>query len=207
MASWSTRITLPNGTVTFRASDSAIPQAAKDSAFWTRCTDGNWYYNRGPFASESICEQLRETGPPVKDLPAGFAKTYGDEPGPNSLKNVWRGALETFVSDSLPEGFTAEQAQTITEQIAPFGLPPARFFVNNNGSRCLMRHDATENGTLRYIDFVAAALTDPTRVNDTIAAWQCFVALSDPGSFPKWAIITDLLSAHTQALLEAAQRA
>ena len=207
MASWNTKITLPNGTITFMARDEDIPQAAKDSVFWTQCSDGNWYYNRGAFAGGvSICEQLRIPTAQPDTNPPGFIKTYGAEPGPVDHKNVWKQARSTFVSDSLPEGWTAAEATRITQLVHPYGLPPARFFVNNYGHRCLFRNDASSNATTHYLDYPAESTNDQ-RLDDTVAAWQSAIALSDPSSFPGWAIIAPWLPASIAAILEAAQGA
>ena len=217
--SWANKIKLPNGRTTFVAEDSAIPQAAKDSAFWEQCSDGRWYYSSGAFEGKTkICGEI--AAPPSTPNPAedAFLQIYGSQPGPNSLKWPWRQAKLTFVDDALPGGMTRAGVTRISDMVKVYGLPGAKFFrlrrnelpidappsLDNVYNRVLFHHKGTNNGTIAYLDYPVVAVSDE-KLDDTVRSWQEAVAMQDPASFPKWALIAPGHNDEVRAILEAAQ--
>ena len=202
------RITLTSGRVTFKMLATTAPQAFLDSPRWTLCEDGFLYQNGGFFEGRSICEELNSP-PPIEVFPPGFVLTYGPEQSPRDMKRPWRQALSTWFDDALPFGMDRDGAKRITSLIAPYGLPSARFFRHRRADgitreRVLIRLDATQHATLRYLDY-AAEQTSDERLDDLVCAWQSIVALTDPKALPVDAVFSPWLPPSVVELLESAR--
>jgi hypothetical protein len=195
-------VKMPDGSTGVRAKE--IPQAALDSGYWAKAPDefGGmfWFLGTSPMRERKKPWEEYHGPAPAPTAPDGFLDVYGAEPGPNSLKWVWRQARKTFNQKQSPPA----NSELIAGELAPFGLAAPRWFTNNYGERVLILHEATQNGLVRYLDFPAEALAGPT-LDGLIAAWQDAIAWTDPKSFPVWAILHHTLSAESQRLIKEAQ--
>lgn len=221
MQNWAQEFTTPGGRRTFVAEESNIPEAAKNAVYWEKCpSDGRWYFNSGAFEGKTkICAEINAAPKPQDPVQDAFVMIYDPEPGPNALKWRWREARRTFVDDRLPDGMSRADVTRITDLVKPYGLPGARCFrlkrfelpvgappaLDDIYSRVLFYHRATQNAVIAYLDYPVAAVADDNRILHTVRSWQEAVAWSDPGSFPKWAVIAPGHNEEVRGILAAAQ--
>lgn len=223
MARWSERITTKSGRVTFRADpakmEPAVLSAVQDAAYWVMCDDGMYYYQSGAFEGKTdVCGEILMDAPPPDPALEMFVSIYGPEPNQRSLKRIWQQARSTFVDDRLPDGMTRASATAITNKVRPYGLPGARFFrlrrkelpVGHTAPadyvfhRVAFIHEATET-LVRYLDYSARLVTDDAYLDDVVIDWQQAIALTDPASFPKSAIIAPRHTPEIERILTEAQ--
>lgn len=195
-------VKMPDGSTGVRAKE--IPQAALDSGYWAQAPAefGGmfWFLGTNPMRERKKPWEEYHGPAPAPTSPDGFLEVYGPEPGPNSLKWVWRGARGTFKTKTEPPA----NIEFIARELEKWGLPRPTFCANPYGERVVFVFGGSDNALARYQDFPAGDLLDNV-FDDVIARWQDCLAWQDPKSFPVWAILHHTLSAESQRLIKEAQ--